>query len=97
MPERGLTPEKKAARSAIYFAKKAGLWHPQPCKVCGTTERIVGHHEDYKRPLDVVWLCQKHHIQRHDEINLSRCGYARPNMPKRNWRTTSKQRAGAAA
>jgi hypothetical protein len=26
---------------------------------------IHGHHEDYDRPLEVVWLCARHHRQLH--------------------------------
>ena len=36
-----------------------------PCQVCGTTKHIHGHHEDYSKPLDVMWLCAKHHAQLH--------------------------------
>lgn len=35
------------------------------CCVCGSTKRIHGHHEDYSRPFDVVWLCPIHHSWRH--------------------------------
>jgi len=33
-----------------------------PCQVCGD-DKSEAHHEDYSRPLDVVWLCHKHHFQ----------------------------------
>ena len=32
----------------------------KPCKVCGDLN-VEAHHEDYSKPLDVVWLCHKHH------------------------------------
>lgn len=31
----------------------------------GHRQRIVAHHEDYTRPLDVTWLCTPCHKQRH--------------------------------
>ena len=36
------------------------------CEDCGTTKKkLMGHHEDYYLPLEVVWLCQVCHIKRH--------------------------------
>ena len=32
--------------------------------VCGR-ENAVGHHPDYAKPLDVIWLCKIHHRERH--------------------------------
>jgi hypothetical protein len=32
----------------------------EPCLVCGDTKSHA-HHEDYTKPLDVVWLCMTHH------------------------------------
>ena len=38
-----------------------------PCWVCGA-EKVVAHHADYSRPLDVVFLCLSHHRQLHVEF-----------------------------
>lgn len=54
-------PHKKAAHSAISNAIRDGKLERGPCEVCGTTSNVHGHHEDYDKPLDVAWLCRKHH------------------------------------
>ena len=35
------------------------------CINCGSNENIVGHHEDYNKPFDVLWLCKVCHYQLH--------------------------------
>ena len=40
-----------------------------PCAVCGSTKNIHGHHEDYSKPLEVIWLCASHHKEIHKKIN----------------------------
>lgn len=55
-------PEKIAARDAVRYAIRRGLLVRQPCSVCGTA-KTEGHHTDYTKPLVVVWLCKKHHVE----------------------------------
>lgn len=42
-----------------------------PCEVCGDT-KVEAHHDDYSRPLDVRWLCKKHHMEHHVKLNSAR-------------------------
>lgn len=57
--------KRHAAVNAVNNALRKGEIQKQPCCVCGSTTRIHGHHEDYSRPLDVVWLCPLHHAEYH--------------------------------
>ena len=59
-------PEKAQARGALQNAVKRGVVERQPCTVCGC-EKSEGHHEDYSKPLEVVWLCRVHHVRLHVE------------------------------
>ena len=45
----------------------------ESCEVC-FAEGAEGHHEDYGKPLEVVWLCKKHHAERHSELRKGK-GY----------------------
>jgi len=62
------TFEGKARRKA-QKAKSTGKLIEEPCQRCGLTKNIHMHHEDYSKPLDVVWLCAKCHTARHKELN----------------------------
>lgn len=35
-----------------------------PCEVCGNP-KSQGHHSDYSKPLEVIWLCALHHKKLH--------------------------------
>ena len=54
-------PEKYMAHQAVEYAKRKGVISPMPCEICGDTARVNAHHEDYSKPLDVIWLCTIHH------------------------------------
>ena len=56
--------EHDRARRALHTAVYSGVLVRKPCEVCGDA-KSHGHHEDYSKPLDVVWLCSKHHGERH--------------------------------
>ncbi len=48
-------------------ALATGKLKREPCKVCSAA-KVDAHHENYDKPLEVAWLCRKHHFQRHKEI-----------------------------
>lgn len=53
---------KVKAHSAIERAVKKGvLVPPKHCEICKSTHRIEAHHPDYRRVLDVIWLCKHCH------------------------------------
>lgn len=57
-------PEKRVAHIKTGNAIRDGILVRQPCEVCGAA-RVEAHHDDYSRPLDVRWLCTKHHCEHH--------------------------------
>jgi hypothetical protein len=58
-------PEKENARQQVKSAVRNGSLMRGACVVCGTMARVEGHHEDYSRPLHVIWLCKAHHLALH--------------------------------
>jgi hypothetical protein len=56
--------EKKRAHLKVKRAKEKGLITQGCCEVCGNF-KSEAHHEDYSKPLEVVWLCRKHHAELH--------------------------------
>jgi len=57
-------PEKWLARRKVRYARQVGKLVKLPCEVCGD-EKSFAHHEDYSKPLEVKWLCSKHHREVH--------------------------------
>jgi len=58
---------RSKAHSAVLRAIKHGILVRSPCIRCGA-EKSLAHHEDYDFPLEVMWLCQPCHKQRHKEL-----------------------------
>lgn len=60
--------EKRAAHVILGNAvRDKRVDKPDTCSRCGAGGRIDGHHADYTRPLDVVWLCRSCHVAEHRE------------------------------
>jgi hypothetical protein len=58
---------KEQAYKIYTKAIKSGqLQRGTHCQICGDVpQRIEGHHCDYSRPLDVIWVCGRCHNQMH--------------------------------
>lgn len=55
-------PEKVRCWKVYSKALAAGKVEMFPCEVCGSF-KVEGHHDDYSKPLQVRWLCRKHHVK----------------------------------
>lgn len=64
-----LSPEAKKKANARSYAKeylKRGKIIKTACIKCGD-ENSQMHHPDYDKPIEVIWLCRKHHLELHAE------------------------------
>lgn len=65
---------KRQARAAVAVAKRRRELIVGDCSLCGDEPRMSrdgsrllmhAHHEDYARPLDIVWVCWRCHAKAH--------------------------------
>ena len=62
---------KWIARAKIRYAVKIGkIKKPKKCEVCERIKPVQGHHEDYSKPLEVIWLCSGCHADVHKKLQL---------------------------
>jgi len=72
MPKTYSYKDKLRANSSVKKAIQQGtLTRPDDCETCKMVGTVVAHHTDYSKPLEVMWLCRKCHVQWH-----KRNGYA---------------------
>lgn len=57
-------PEKYKAHQIVKHAVRIGFLKKKNCKDCGAT-KVQAHHNNYDKPLIVIWLCQSCHSMRH--------------------------------
>lgn len=56
---RAKNPLKSRARRILNYHVRVGNIAKKPCEVCGAPAEA--HHANYRKPLDVEWLCLRHH------------------------------------
>jgi hypothetical protein len=57
--------EKRRANVAVFRAVKSGeLVRPSTCSECSKQCKPDGHHLDYSKPLEVVWICRACHSRK---------------------------------
>lgn len=62
-------PEKRRARAMVQRAVREGrMLKPTDCSRCNSGGLIEGHHEDYSKPLEVMWLCHLCHRRLHGTL-----------------------------
>jgi len=57
-------PMKHMARAMVRAALESEILTKKPCVICGE-EKVDGHHTDYNKPLEIMWLCRTHHAAWH--------------------------------
>lgn len=67
-----LNPTKHWCHRKLNEAIRCGrIVKSTSCQDCGTSnKRLEGHHEDYSKPLEVIWLCKACHEHRHHKADL---------------------------
>lgn len=58
----GEARKKANARAYLHVYVKRGKVKKTRCEVCNK-KRVEAHHADYDKPLEVRWLCHRHHLE----------------------------------
>jgi len=61
--------KKVKARSHANIYKRRGKLIQENCAECGSSDSEM-HHEDYDKPLQVIWLCRECHLNLHEEEKI---------------------------
>lgn len=88
----GKTPITKLAQVALKTAVDNGkIIKPSTCEQCGKVpNRLHGHHEDYTKPLKVIWLCPACHRSRHVDMRYPQLpGEIKEPRPPKNSKSPS--------
>ena len=65
--------EKVKVQRLLQHAVKIGIIKRKPCIKCGNS-KSQGHHENYLKPLRIIWLCALCHKHRHIKKKKLNCG-----------------------
>lgn len=61
--------ERQRAREKLGGQVRSGkIPRPVICSMCEKKKRISGHHPDYSKPLEVIWVCVSCHADIHKKL-----------------------------
>jgi len=64
-------PEKIKAQRKVRVAIRSGkLIRPKHCEICKCETKVHAHHEDYNKPLEVIFMCSKCHLYHHQKYRF---------------------------
>lgn len=58
----------KAGQKLQDAIRSGKIIRPDKCSLCSNSGKIEGHHNDYSKPLEVVWLCKQCHMMLHKSL-----------------------------
>jgi hypothetical protein len=65
----GLRANDNRCQDEVYRLVRAAIEKGQikkdKCEMCSEKKDILAHHDDYTEPLNIKWLCRKHHSSWH--------------------------------
>jgi hypothetical protein len=71
LKNRKKNPLHARARGIVVGALRTGKLKRQLCEVEGCGKPGQAHHTDYEKPLEVTWLCHKHHVEAHGRLPIN--------------------------
>lgn len=76
---------RSRAHEAVFQARShKALIEPDKCPQCGRDDvGLHAHHNDYKKPLDIIWCCPKCHWAIHKKLGWEAPGRTKGKKPKR--------------
>jgi hypothetical protein len=63
-------PLKILARKKVFASLRNKSLEKGKCELCDSHE-VEAHHPDHNKPLQIQWLCRKHHLEREWEGSVS--------------------------
>jgi hypothetical protein len=64
-------PEKIRAQRKVRKAILSGkIFRSETCNICKIICKTHAHHEDYNKPLEIIWMCPKCHLYHHQKYRF---------------------------
>jgi hypothetical protein len=56
------------AKTAATVPTRTDIHIALHCQICGKSGELEGHHADYSKPLEIIWVCKNCHSHIHSDI-----------------------------